>query len=57
MLYINQIDIKEKRIFIRVDCNVPLDNKASRALASYSLKPNDFSTSTTSINSIFEGKI
>jgi phosphoglycerate kinase len=26
MLYINQIDIKEKRIFIRVDCNVPLDN-------------------------------
>jgi len=26
MLYINEIDIKEKRLFIRVDCNVPLDN-------------------------------
>ncbi|MCD6319097.1 MAG: phosphoglycerate kinase [Candidatus Desulfofervidaceae bacterium] len=25
MLYINEIDIKEKRLFIRVDCNVPLD--------------------------------
>jgi len=25
MLYINEIDIAKKRLFIRVDCNVPLD--------------------------------
>ena len=25
MLYINEIDIAKKRVFIRVDCNVPLD--------------------------------
>ena len=25
MLYINEINIREKRLFIRVDCNVPLD--------------------------------
>ncbi len=26
MLYINELNIKGKRVFIRVDCNVPLDN-------------------------------